>query len=90
MPTISVPAETYAGLAKLAAERGTTVEAVALPLLTPPPPPGDDDLLPPEEIARRLKGLEELTRLAERHAARLPPGHEVDCSRESIYEGCGE
>jgi hypothetical protein len=89
MPTITVPAETYARLAKLAADRGTTVEAVALPLLSPATP-GNDDLLPPEEVARKLKASAELVELGRQLLGDRPRGYEVDCDRESIYEGCGE
>jgi hypothetical protein len=93
--TITVPDDTYQRLARRAAAAGTTVEALAAPVLErlaqetaahahPAAPPVD---LPDDEWQRVL---DQLIADADSRADRYPPGFRVDVSRESIYEGCGE
>ena len=91
MPTITVPDAVYQRLAARAAAAGTTVEAVALPILEHAdevPPVTVNDLPTREE---RIRAFDELTKLVHRLMdGRLPPDFVLDDSRESIYEGCGE
>jgi len=95
MPTITVPDETYARIARRAEALGTTVEALVAPVLeqmvtTPKPngPPAE----PPVEMPydEWKKGMEEWQARVLARAIDYPPGFECDVSRESIYEGCGE
>lgn len=95
MPTLDIPADTYARLAARASALGTTVEALALPALeeaakspatdSTPPPPADE--LPDDEWRRLFDKMLADTRS---RAGRYPAGFQADVSRESIYEGCGE
>ena len=95
MPTIEVPEETYRRLSRRAANRHTTIESLAVPVLeqlsreaepgaAPLTPPGD---LPYDEWKKRF---DDLLSLAHSRSHLYPPGFEADVSRESIYEGCGE
>ncbi len=90
MPTITVPDAVYQRLAARAAAAGTTVEAVALPILeqaaeVPPASPNDVTF---QEWKKNYDAMNELFRTT--MADQIPPGFVLDDSRESIYEGCGE
>ncbi|MGL6075363.1 MAG: hypothetical protein ACRC8S_14500 [Fimbriiglobus sp.] len=94
MATITIPDDTYQRLARQAAASGTTVEAIAVPVLEqlvgtgnghPQPTPSATETLPQQRLA-----FEELTKMVQARAALYPAGFRVDDSRESIYEGCGE
>jgi len=93
--TITVRDDTYHRLARRAAAAGTTVEALAAPVLErlaqetaahahPAAPPVD---LPDDEWKRVF---DQLIADAAGRADRYPPDFECDVSREAIYEGCGE
>ncbi len=97
MPTITVPDDTYARIARRAEDLGTTVEALVVPAveqaalkpeaqgLQPSPP----DAVSYVEWKARFDDLLALVRnRSERYT--YPPGFEVDVSREAMYEGCGE
>lgn len=89
MATITVPEETFQRLSRKAEVLQTTVEALATPALEsvaglPTPLPFT---LSYEEWKKLFD--EHMAEVAAR-ADRYPPGFEVDISRESMYEGCGE
>ena len=95
MPTITVPEATYQRLSRRAAALSKTIEALAEPALEqiarepitdplPLDPPGE---MPYQEWKMLF---DEHMQAVESRADRYPPGHITDCSRESIYEGCGE
>lgn len=46
--------------------------------------------LPSSVVAQRLEALNRFVEGMREHAKTLPPGHIVDDSRETIYEGRGE
>lgn len=88
MPTITVPEAVYERLARRAQALGTSVEALTLPAIeavAADPPRG---ALSPETEWK--KAMAELAASARSRVHRYPPGFQVDDSRESIYEGCGE
>ncbi len=89
MPTITVPDDVYERLAVRAAAAGTTVEAIALPILVrvAEEPPLSPSELPYEVWKKNYDAMIELFRVTLAH---LPPDFVVDDSRETIYEGCGE
>lgn len=90
MTMLNIKREIYERLARKAAAKNTTVEKLVEPVLDEFAETG-----PSEEIesnsARQLAALESfiagMTAWTGKH---LPPGHVVDDSRESIYEGRGE
>ena len=95
MPTITVPEATYQRLSRRAAALSTSVEALAQPALervAREPEANRPPLDPPGQMAHEewKKGMDEWQAIVESRADRYPPGHVTDCSRESIYEGCGE
>jgi len=85
MPIVSIPVteDTFARLTAWAESQHQTLEAAIVPVL---------DRLVPETTPtnERQRAFEELTRLIRSRADRYPSGFQVDASRESIYEGCGE
>ena len=83
MPNIAVSEETYSRLSQWAASRNQSVDEAVAPMLA-----GLVPLIPTPDEQRRA--FEELTKLIESRADRYPPGFQVNDSRESIYEGCGE
>ena len=83
MPTITIPDDTYALLARKAAAVGVSPgEFIALTLNgeghAPAPPPASD------AVARR-KAFEEMTAFVQSLAHLFPPDHETDVSREAMY-----
>jgi hypothetical protein len=87
--TIQLTPEMEARLRERAAAEGKdpaefAVEAVVQRLTAP-----DASSLSPT-AARRLDALNSFVAGMREHAKTLPPGHIVDDSRESIYEGRGE
>src|SRR5438128_170178 len=93
MAILTIPDATYKLLEARAAALGTTVDAVAAPVIeqlarepvgTDPPAPAD---LSYEEWKRHFDAW--MAAVAAR-TDRYPPGHTTDVSRESMYEGCGE
>ena len=83
MPQFTIPEETFSRLAERAAALNLTVEQLVLPVL--------DQVAPRTPSAdERKRAFEELTRFIRSRADRYPPGHVLDDSRESIYEGRGE
>ena len=95
MPTITVPEATYQRLSRRAAALSTTVEALAQPALeqaSREPEANRPSLDPtggmPYDQWKKL--FDEHMSAVELRADRYTPGHVTDCSRKSIYEGCGE
>ena len=92
MPTITIPEETYRRLATRAAAIGTTIEALATPVLEEFAQQSHGNGQPPSDLsyAEWKQRFDAHMESIETRADRYPPGHVVDASRESIYEGCGE
>ena len=91
MPTITVPDDVYERLAVRAAAAGTTVEAIALPILVrvaEEEPPLSPSELPFIDWKKNMAALDAVIHTI--MDGRLPPDFVLDDSRESIYEGCGE
>jgi hypothetical protein len=102
MPMIEVSEELYASLRERAARLGESVERMIHFTIARDFPDGQQELWrgafeklergEKEHDTREARRMELLATLerAEARAARYPAGFEVDCSREVIYEGCGE
>lgn len=87
MPTLTIPESTYDVLVKAAAARRVAPEALAaatLDQLAPAEPPG------PPSREEWLRDFDAWIAEIRARPPLYPPGHVVDVSRESIYEGCGE
>lgn len=87
--TIQLAPEMEARLRERAAAEGKdpaefAVEALVERLTAP------DTATPSPVTARRLAALDRFVTGMREHVRSLPPGHIVDDSRESIYEGRGE
>ena len=90
MPTITVPDDVYERLAVRAAAAGTTVEAIALPILerVAEEPPLSPSELPFIDWRKNMEAMDAVIHTI--IDGRLPPDFVLDDSRETIYEGCGE
>ena len=87
MASITIPDAVFERLTRRAAELGTTAEALAIQKLETVPTSASPADLPYEEWKKRF---DEFTARIHAVVGPMPPGHFIDDSRESIYEGCGE
>ena len=78
MTTVTIADSTYRQLEAKAKARSLTVEAYLTAIAAE------------EDSARQLAALESFAAGMAKWTATLPPGHTVDDSRGSIYEGRGE
>ncbi len=91
MATIHIKDETYNRLARQAAARNTTVEALVQPVLEQAAQGLSlDQTSPLFAAAEREKALDDWMALVQKRSDRYPPDFAVDDSRESIYQGRGE
>jgi hypothetical protein len=97
MPTIEIPGDIFERISHRAAVLGTSVEALVVPALENVARDSESDELEPKPIngpsavawkARFDQLLNQVRSRAERY--QYPPGFEVDVSRESMYEDCGQ
>jgi hypothetical protein len=78
MATLTVDNSIYERLVKKAEERKITVDALVTPVL-------QQLVEVPVTASERQRAFDSFVEMARKHAAKLPPGHVVDDSRESIY-----
>jgi hypothetical protein len=87
MPSVNIPDETYRKLSERAEKAQMSVEDLLTPALeklaTACETLPASDALSYEEWKKRF---DELLAFANTLTDRLPPGHVVDCDRESIYK----
>ena len=95
MTTIAIPDHTYLRLAALATLRNLTPDALAADALEKlvREPIANGNPVPRTDAPSRdewTANFDAWMAVVEARAHLYPPGHFVDDSRESIYEGCGE
>ena len=97
MPTIEIPIDIFERITHRAAVLGSTVEALVVQALENVARDADADELEPKPIGepstvawkpRFDELLNQVRSRAERY--HYPPDFEVDVSRESMYEDCGQ
>lgn len=87
--SIQLTSEMEARLREKAAAQGKDPVALALEAVTERLA-APDDFVSPATAEERLEAWNRFAASMREHARNLPPGHLVDDSRESIYEGRGE